>query len=227
MTSERKANVWAALKTAQESLDAVGKGSQNQYHGYNYTSAEDMLKACRKALHDAGLVAYRRSWSIQQTDLGCMVVNNFCLALATDQQAEEDCLCAEVTYPAIPGNGRPLDKAVSAALTTAFSYWLRDILMLPRVDGLEVDTRDDSTYKHDAWVSARFDAKAHEEAYSLEDKIEALATEEQLEKLHDVLPKYNASYLHQVPVETLKVWLKRVKETYAADLQPRTVEETA
>jgi hypothetical protein len=202
MTSERKANVWTALKTAQQSLEAVGKGSQNQYHGYNYTSAEDMLKACRKALHDAGLVAYRRSWSIEQTDLGCMVNNHFCVALATVDEAEEDCLCAEVTYPAIPGNGRPLDKAVSAALTTAFSYWLRDILMLPRVDGLEVDTRDDSTYKHD-----------EQEAVGLAVEIEDRATDEQMQKLLDALPKYKASKLEEVPVVTLKAWLKRVKET--------------
>jgi hypothetical protein len=203
MTSERKANVWAALKTAQESLDAVGKGSKNQFHGYNYTSAEDMLKACRKALHDAGLVAYRRSWSIQQTDLGCMVVNDFCVTLANKVTPPQDnSISAEVTYPAIPGNGRPLDKAVSAALTTAFSYWLRDILMLPRVDGLEVDTRDDSTYKHD-----------EQEAIGLAVEIEDRATDEQMQKLLDALPKYKASKLEEVPVVTLKAWLKRVKET--------------
>ena len=203
MTSERKANVWTALKTAQQSLEAVGKGSQNQFHGYNYTSAEDMLKACRKALHDAGLVAYRRSWSIQQTDLGCMVVNDFCVTLANKVTPPQDnSISAEVTYPAIPGNGRPLDKAVSAALTTAFSYWLRDILMLPRVDGLEVDTRDDSTYKHD-----------EQEAVGLAVEIEDRATDEQMQKLLDALPKYKASKLEEVPVVTLKAWLKRVKET--------------
>ena len=178
MTSERKANVWTALKTAQQSLDAVGKGSKNQFHGYNYTSAEDMLKTCRKALHDAGLVAYRRSWSSEQTDLGCMVKNPCCVALATEDQAEEDCLCAEVTDPAIPGNGRPLDKAVIAALTTAFSYWLRDILMLPRVDGLEVDTRDDSTYKHE-----------EQEAVGLAVEIEDRATDEQMQTLLDAVTK--------------------------------------
>jgi hypothetical protein len=201
MTTERKANVWEALKTAQQSLDGVGKGSQNQYHGYNYTSAEDMLKASRKALHDAGLVAYRRSWSIESTDYGCLVNNYFCVALA-DGDEDVDVITAEVAYPAIPGNGRPLDKAVSSALTTAFSYWLRDILMLPRVDGLEVDTRDDSGYKHD-----------EQKAVALAVEIEDRATEEQMKKLIDTLPKYKASKLEDVPVVTLEAWLKRVKET--------------
>jgi hypothetical protein len=91
---------------------------------------------------------------------------------------------------------------VSAALTTAFSYWLRDILMLPRVDGLEVDTRDDSTYKHD-----------EQEAVGLAVEIEDRATDEQMQKLLDALPKYKASKLEEVPVVTLKAWLKRVKET--------------
>lgn len=81
MTSERKANVWKALKTAQESLEAVGKGSQNQYHGYNYTSAEDMLKACRKALHDAGLVAIRKAWWIKEDGSSAMVESHFVVLL--------------------------------------------------------------------------------------------------------------------------------------------------
>lgn len=199
MTEQTTMGVWAALKEAQQSIEAVGKGSQNQFHGYNYTSAEDMLKACRKALHDAGLVAYRLSWKINSTEAGVMVSSNFCIALADN---DEESVCANVEYPAIPGNGRPLDKAISAALTTSFSYWLRDMLMLPRVDGLEVDTRDDSGYKHD-----------EQEAVGLAIEIEDRATPEQMEKLMGQLGKYKASKLEDVPVVTLKAWLKRVKET--------------
>ncbi len=199
MTEQTTMGVWAALKEAQQSIEAVGKGSQNQFHGYNYTSAEDMLKACRKALHDAGLVAYRLSWKINSTEAGVMVSSHFCIALADN---DEESVCANVEYPAIPGNGRPLDKAISAALTTSFSYWLRDMLMLPRVDGLEVDTRDDSGYKHD-----------EQEAVGLAIEIEDRATPEQMEKLMGQLGKYKASKLEDVPVVTLKAWLKRVKET--------------
>ena len=201
MTTERKASVWTALKTAQQSLEAVGKGSQNQYHGYNYTSAEDMLKACRRALHDAGLVAIRKAWWIKEEGSSAMVESHF-VVFAPGLEGDENTIEAVVVYPAIPGNGRPLDKAVSAALTTSFSYWLRDILMLPRVDGLEVDTRDDSTYKHD-----------EQEAVGLAVEIEDRATDEQMQKLLDALPKYKASKLEEVPVVTLKAWLKRVKET--------------
>ena len=198
MTEQKSMGVWAALKQAQESIEAVGKGSQNQFHGYNYTSAEDMLKACRKALHDSGLVAYRLSWKIITTEAGVMVLSHFCIALASD---EDESVSAHVEYPAIPGNGRPLDKAISAALTTSFSYWLRDMLMLPRVDGLEVDTRDDSGYKHD-----------EQEAVGLAIEIEDRATPEQMEKLMGQLGKYKATKLEEVPLVTLKAWLKRVKE---------------
>ena len=199
MTEQKPTGVWTALKQAQESIEAVGKGSQNQYHGYSYTSAEDMLKACRKALHDAGLVAFRLSWKINSTEAGVMVSSHFCIGLADN---DEESVCANVEYPAIPGNGRPLDKAISAALTTSFSYWLRDMLMLPRVDGLEVDTRDDSGYKHD-----------EQEAVGLAIEIEDRATPEQMEKLMGQLGKYKASKIEDVPVVTLKAWLKRVKET--------------
>ncbi|MCB9228621.1 MAG: hypothetical protein H6618_03335 [Deltaproteobacteria bacterium] len=39
----------------------------------------------------------------------------------------------------------PKDKAVAASLTTALAYWLRDILLLPRVDDSgSMDRRNDT-----------------------------------------------------------------------------------
>lgn len=44
----------------------------------------------------------------------------------------------------MPEKGRPLDKAFATALTTALKYWLRDLLLLPRVVADDdMDTRDD------------------------------------------------------------------------------------
>jgi hypothetical protein len=205
MTSKRKANVWSALKVAQQSLQAVGKGSQNSFHGYSYTSAEDMLKACRTSLLDAGLVCTRRQWNITEIAGTMWVTSQVELSLADgDMQDEQVCnsLTSEFTYPIVPANGRPVDKALSAALTTGLSYWLRDLLLLPRVDDLEVDTRDDSKYKHD-----------EQEAISIAIEIEDRASPEQMEKLKGQFARYKATKLEDVPLVTLKAWLKRVKET--------------
>ena len=178
---ERNETVWDRLIVAQQSISAVGKGSQNDYHGYSYTSAEDMLKACRAALHDAGLVAIRKAWRIKEAGSAAMVESHFVVS-APGLEGEGNTIEAKVVYPAIPGNGRPLDKAVSSALTTCFSYWLRDLLMLPRVDGLEVDTRDDSNYNHE-----------EQEAKGLAIEIEDRATPEQAEKLSAEFKRYGAT----------------------------------
>ena len=202
--SESKETVWERLIVAQQSIQAVGKGSQNQYHGYSYTSAEDMLKASRAALHSAGLVAIRKAWRIKECTSGAMVESHF-MIFAPGASNGQDSIEAKVVYPAIPGNGRPLDKAVSSALTTCFSYWLRDLLLLPRVDGLEVDTRDDSKYDHE-----------DHEAKGLAIEIEDRASPEQVEKLSTEFKKYGATKFEEVPVVTLRAWLKRVKELNSA-----------
>jgi hypothetical protein len=202
MTKEKKTSIWVALHKAQQSVTAVGKGSKNDYHGYSYTSAEEMLTACRKALHENGLVAYRLSWKLVTLETGTVVLSHFCVA-TTDGSGEEDSLTAHVEYPAIPGNGRPLDKAVSAALTTSFSYWLRDLLMLPRLDGVEVDNRDDTKYDHEAT-----------EALSLAYRIRENATDEQLQKIEASLrPKYKVDSLTDVPSGTLKAMLDKIEKT--------------
>ena len=205
MTTKRKANVWTGLKIAQQSLQAVEKGSQNSFHGYAYTSAEDMLKACRSALLDAGLVCTRRQWSINEIGNTMWVTSQVELCLA-DGESQDENVCtslkSEFTYPIVPGNGRPIDKALSAALTTGLSYWLRDLLLLPRVDDLEVDTRDDSKYNHD-----------EQECIGIAIEIEDRASPEQMEKLKGQFARYNATKLEEVPLVTLKAWLKRVKET--------------
>jgi len=48
-------------------------------------------------------------------------------------------------FPAIVRKGTPHDKAVAAALTTSLSYWLRDVLLLPRMDNeASMDRRNDN-----------------------------------------------------------------------------------
>ena len=61
-----KSNIAAALLKAQQAIESVKKDATNSFHRYNYTSAEEMIGACRKALHDHGLVATRASWGIDK-----------------------------------------------------------------------------------------------------------------------------------------------------------------
>jgi hypothetical protein len=50
----------------------------------------------------------------------------------------------EITWAVCPDRGRPLDKAMATANTSALAYLLRDLLLMPRVDPQEeMDARDD------------------------------------------------------------------------------------
>ena len=64
---------WAGLMPhllmAQQAVQAVGKASRNDYSGYNYASAEDMITASREVLHANGIVVTRNGWRIVDTSM--------------------------------------------------------------------------------------------------------------------------------------------------------------
>lgn len=135
----------AALLMAQAQMrNGVAKDARVDYgKGYDYVSAEQMIGAARAALHLAELTVHR-AWQYQQaTD------TNPPMALSTFQVQHSS--GARLTFEALPWpiieqNGRPLDKALAGALTTSMSYFLRDLLLIPKLDGEEVDKRDDSKH---------------------------------------------------------------------------------
>ena len=68
-----------------------------------------MLKACRAALHDAGLVAIRKSWRIKEAGSAAMVESHF-LVSAPGLEPEGNTIEAKVVYPAILETGGLLTK---------------------------------------------------------------------------------------------------------------------
>jgi len=150
MTTEN--TLLGALLTAQGNIGGVGKDATNSFHKYNYTSAEQMIGSCRKVLNEAGLVIYRKNWTPGEPfgqNGERMIRATFVVAHPESGQCHED----EVTWPAVPDKGRPLDKAMAVALTTALSYWLRDLLLVPRNDDT-MDERDDANYQPPAVIDS-------------------------------------------------------------------------
>lgn len=127
----------AALLEAQKAVHAVTKDAVNQHHRYGYASSEAIIIEARQCLTEAGLVVRRGHWSYDPTN------NKVYMDFHITHPDSGEYFKEGVEFPAVPGNGRPLDKALAAALTTAQSYYLRDLLLIPRVD-VEMDTRDDS-----------------------------------------------------------------------------------
>jgi hypothetical protein len=116
------------LLVAQGAIDGVAKDARNTFHKYAYTSAEGMIGACRAALQTGGIAARRVSWRIEGD--GLYVVSRMSVVHGFTGEAAE----SETVWPIVVEKGRPVDKAVASALTTSLSYWLRDLLCLPRED---------------------------------------------------------------------------------------------
>ena len=128
------------LLKAQEAVVGVHKASKNDFGGYKYASAEDMITASRAVLHENGLIVTRNGWRVLREHEGQAPLVEAVYVLAHKSGASV--MCA-TQYPICVGKGRPEDKALNASLTTGLSYFLRDLLLIPRCD-TEVDERPDT-----------------------------------------------------------------------------------
>lgn len=146
-----------AIATAQSEAHAVEKDARNQFHRYNYVSAEAMIGDAKKVLAKNGLALVPQGFDL---------VPNPGLMLDTTSRSGEKThhdaagvlraswlllhkaggsLQMSLAWPVVPEAGRPLDKAVAAARTASLNYLLRDLLQFPRVEEgteLDEDSRD-------------------------------------------------------------------------------------
>lgn len=127
------------LLKAQMAIEAVEKATRNDFGGYKYASAEDMITASREVLHKNGLLVTRNGWRlVEEPDKKPKVEAMYIVG----HKDGHSVVCG-TEYPVCEGKGRPADKALNAALTTALSYFLRDLLLIPRC-AEEVDQRPDT-----------------------------------------------------------------------------------
>lgn len=130
-------NLATALAAAQQKVRAVAHDAINAFHKYHYTSSEAIIEAAKTALAGSGLAVAPLEESM--SDGGdCL----HCRFLLLHTSGESLPLVRD--WPIVPDRGRPLDKATASASTLALSYLLRDLLLMPRVNGEdEVSARDD------------------------------------------------------------------------------------
>lgn len=127
----------AALRAAQMAIQPLGKNARNTGHDYDYVSADAVIDACREALLGAGLLLIRDQCRMLD---GPALESRFTL----HHEASGQTMQSTTVFPVCPHNGRPLDKAMAAAMTSSLAYFLRDLLMVPRFSGPEMDSRDDA-----------------------------------------------------------------------------------
>lgn len=133
-------NIDKALFACQRELAAVERDDHNAEAGYDFVRSDTMIREVREVLLRHGIAARRVAFRLVEN--GQAVVSTFELAHPDSGERER----FEAELPVVTTDGRPHDKAVMASLTTSWGYWLRDLLMLERTDGIEVDTRADQRY---------------------------------------------------------------------------------
>lgn len=154
--SESLADLYPALVKAAASAQAVGKDATNSYHKYAYASAESLLDEARAALTSAGLTAFPMGWTFEESPAPPTIFGDDGKPMAVRGvigrmhvryrliHISAQWIDFESSTPVIPEKGRPEDKAEATALTYNFGYFVRGLLMLPRVEAGQVDERKDA-----------------------------------------------------------------------------------
>lgn len=154
-------NLYAALVAAQAEIQPVGKSSTNEHHRYKYASGDDIVAEARRALNANGLAIFALASNISEhpysweDDKGgvhedVQLRMNVTFRLVHTSGESHD--FAPFSVPVLPEKGRPLDKAEAGARTYVLSYFLRELLLIPRVDDAkqgeaDPDTRDDRNHE--------------------------------------------------------------------------------
>jgi hypothetical protein len=137
-------NIAQALAQAREQCKAASKDAHNSHHGYKYASAESILTEATQAFTSTGLHVLLFPPKLQVLGTGNLATYEMVRLVALIHSSGEAVPLGDLHWPVIPDRGRPLDKAFAAAITTSEAYYLRDLLLMPRVDEAgQMDDRDD------------------------------------------------------------------------------------
>mgnify|MGYP003134293828 CR=1 FL=1 len=140
--------IFPHLFKAQMDVQDVQKDTQG--YQYKYAKAEDMYLAARETLHKNGLFVSRTDCEmltqlISESD-GIVTYTSKMAVVYIITHVSGHWVQCRVEYPIVSKGGMMEDKALNASLTTCLSYFLRDLLMIPRCD-VEVDQRPDTISK--------------------------------------------------------------------------------
>lgn len=131
-----------ALVVAQAAISAVGKDGVNKHHKYRYASAESIILEARQALNSAGLALIVEA--ARPVTAEGRYPYRLEVAFVLVHKDGASWRPEPMSAPVLPGNGRPEDKAEAIARTSVLSYFLRDLLQIPRMDEPQMDQRDDT-----------------------------------------------------------------------------------
>lgn len=129
----------SSLLAAQQAIGELAPDKENTYSKYKYVTAQKMVRTCKKALNDNGLLATLGDAGIAFDENGNMRV----FAAFHLIHAETGVSKGYVYHMPLVSGKTPDDKVVLGIRTTLLRYWLRDLLMIPCDDNLDIDSRPD------------------------------------------------------------------------------------
>lgn len=149
MTTPTLPKLAMAIVAAQASAEMTEKDGTNNFHRYDYVSAEQLIHKCSAWLNGAGLALVPLMSSLMPFEAPAGGGEG-----DRDTKAQEakgrptfilqrhyllvhdsgECLELSQDWPVVPEKGRPTDKAVAVADTSSLAYMLRNLVLVPRVD---------------------------------------------------------------------------------------------
>lgn len=132
----------SALVQMQAAVKGVEKDGSNSFHRYKYATAEAIIEEAKPALAASGVVVLPISAEIVRSGEAATLHRVFRVCWPT-RDGEDQLADMTLDWPIIPEKGRPWDKAHAGALTSSLAYFLRDLLLMPRVEeGTDMDSGD-------------------------------------------------------------------------------------
>lgn len=127
---EEHKNVFEAVLAAQNEAKAVEKDAENRHDGYSYASVEAIVKDVRPVLIKHGIIVLTTGSQYvqdgQQPYMSCKY-KVLHVPTSTDFECDHD-------LPVSPPRANQVNKGAAASKTSNLGYFLRDLLLLPRID---------------------------------------------------------------------------------------------
>ena len=122
----------AAAGGAQQKMPGRGpRRGATRFHKYRYTSAEAVIEEAKAALADSGLSLLPLAQMIADRGSGRLELETHMMLCHSERRVcAGNCVLANLPG----GRASPLDKAAAIADTLSLSYYLRRLLLMPRVD---------------------------------------------------------------------------------------------
>ena len=138
-------NLHQKLAEAALSIKGVEKDGRNDFHKYDYTSAEGLLRTVRGELLERGIVLLPSVLAIEERPVKTAKGNDSTVTTVRMEFALVDSETGEREDQTWAGTGDdPGDKGLYKAYTGAIKTFLRELLLLPMGDDPEADAQTDA-----------------------------------------------------------------------------------